>query len=107
MISNEKINRQYGEIFDAAGAKWIGSPGVSGNESAPAPLFRKKLNIGKAIAKAVLSVTGLGQYEGFVNGKALDERIVFAPVISNYQKTVYYNIYDILKTINNFGHLLG
>lgn len=111
MISNEKINRQYGEIFDTAGAKWIGSPGVSGNESAPAPLFRKKLNIGKAIAKAVLSVTGLGQYEGFVNGKALDERIVFAPVISNYQKTVYYNIYDITEQLcigeNTLGFILG
>lgn len=111
MISNEKINKQYGEIFDTAGAQWIGSPGVFGNESAPAPLFRKKLNIEKAIAKAVLSVTGLGQYEGFVNGKALDERIVFAPVISNYQKTVYYNVYDITAQLcigeNTLGFILG
>ena len=111
MVSHEKINIQYGEIFDAACAKWIGYPGISGNESAPAPLFRKSLKIEKAIAKAVLYVTGLGQYEGFVNGKALDERIVFAPVVSNYQKTVYYNIYDIASLLqageNTLGFILG
>ena len=92
MVSNKKINIKYGGIFDAAGAKWIGSPVTSGNKSVPAPLLKKILNIEKNISKAVLYVTGLGQYEGFVNGEALDERIVFAPVVSNYQKTVYYNI---------------
>ena len=111
MVTSEKIKIQYGEIFDAAGAKWIGSPGVSGNESAPAPLFRKSFRIEKKVAKATLYVTGLGQYEGFVNGEALDERIVFAPVVSNYQKTVYYNSYDLTSRLtagsNTLGFILG
>ena len=111
MVSNEKINIQYGKIFDAAGAKWIGSPGGSGNKSAPAPLFKKSIHIEKNIKKAMLYVTGLGQYEGFINGEALDERIVFAPVVSNYQKTVYYNIYDITSQLvvgsNILAFILG
>ena len=64
-------------------------------------VLKKILNIEKNISKAVLYVTGLGQYEGFVNGEALDERIIFAPVVSNYQKTVYYNIkLNIFKFLN-------
>jgi len=91
----DKIIYTDGAVFERAGAKWIGRRGVTGNESAPAPLMRKKIDLSKEVKEAILYVTGLGQYEGFVNGIMLDERIVFAPTTSDYEKRVYYNKYDV------------
>lgn len=111
MIKNDKIDIRHGEIFEAAQAKWIGKLGICANESAPAPLMRKIINVPKTPSKVLLYITGLGQYEGFINGYALDEKIVFAPTVSDYEKTVYYNIYDITSKIvmgkNSFGAILG
>ncbi|MBE7030771.1 MAG: hypothetical protein E7409_05000 [Ruminococcaceae bacterium] len=91
----DKIIYTDGAVFERAGAKWIGRAGVTGNESAPAPFMRKKIDLSKEVKEAILYVTGLGQYEGFVNGTMLDERIVFAPTTSDYEKRVYYNKYDV------------
>lgn len=111
MINNERIEIKNGDVFDIAGAKWIGKSGVSGNEDAPAPLIRKVAELKADVSKAVLCVTALGQYEGFVNGVALDEKIVFAPTVSDYEKTVYYNVYDITSKLkegkNIFSFILG
>ena len=97
----DKNSYEDGRIFEQSGAKWIGRPGVKGNESAPAPLMRKKITLHGNIKEATLYVTGLGQYEGFVNGAPLDERIVFAPAISDYEKRVYYNKYNVINKLND------
>lgn len=111
MIVSEKIYNENGEIFRLQSAKWIGKSRVCSNEEAPAPIFRKIINLEKNVSKVKLYVTGLGQYEGFINGDAIDERIVFAPTVSDYEKTVYYNIYDITSKIqkgeNIFSFILG
>ncbi|MBE7050624.1 MAG: hypothetical protein E7394_07685 [Ruminococcaceae bacterium] len=111
MIENKRINPCFGDIFETHKAKWIGKSKVLGSESAPAPLIRKIAQLKKEVSKATLYVTGLGQYEGFVNGMALDEKIVFAPTVSDYEKTVYYNKYDITSKLKNgenvFGFILG
>lgn len=96
----DKIVYEDGSIFEQTGAKWIGRAGVTGNESAPAPLMRKKLILNEKVKSAILYVTGLGQYEGFVNGTPLDERIVFAPTTSDYEKRVYYNKYNVADKLN-------
>ena len=95
MLDKSKITVQYGEVFEEMNARWIGREGIRGNESAPAPMFRKQLNLRSKVTDAILYVSGLGQYEGFVNGEPLQERIVFAPTVSDYSKTVYYNTYHI------------
>lgn len=97
----DKIVHEDGRVFEQAGAKWIGRAGVTGNESAPAPLMRKKFTLHGNVKEATLYVTGLGQYEGFVNGTPLDERIVFAPTTSDYEKRVYYNKYNIADKLDN------
>lgn len=96
----DKIVYENGNIFEQTGAKWIGRAGVTSNEPAPAPLIRKKLILHKNVKNATLYVTGLGQYEGFVNGTPLDDKIVFAPTTSNYEKRVYYNKYDVVDKLN-------
>lgn len=49
---------------------------------------------GKKIVDAVVYVSGMGHYELSLNGKKVgnDE---FAPLWSEYSKTIYYNVYDV------------
>lgn len=110
-MNPKKITTEYGDLFTVSGAKWIGRAGVSGNEDAPAPLLRKRFSLHSGIKAATLYISGLGQYEGFVNGISLDDRIVFAPTTSDYTKTVYYNKYDVTDKLtvgeNVLGFILG
>lgn len=73
-------------------------------------LLRKPVDIGKKVKNAVVYVSGLGHYELTVNGrKAGDSQ--FAPLWSDYDKTVYYNTYHIEELLhsgeNVFGVCLG
>ena len=74
------------------------------------PLSRRSIYVSKTfttkgskIRKAVLNVCGLGFYELTLNSKKVGDS-EFAPLWSDYDKTVYYNTYDVtelLKTANN------
>lgn len=64
----------------------------------------------KAIREAVAYVCGLGHYEFTLNGSKVGDS-EFAPLISDYDKTVYYNCYDVTDYLkqgqNAIGVLLG
>ncbi|MEM1526583.1 MAG: family 78 glycoside hydrolase catalytic domain [Ignisphaera sp.] len=73
-------------------------------------LFRKEFTIEKDIAEARIYIAGLGYYELRVNGvkvgnKALD------PPWSEYDKTIYYSVYDVTdlikKGLNVIAVMLG
>jgi len=100
-------------------AKWIQST-KSPCESAepakqikslyPLPIFRKEFEVGKRIRGAKVFVSGMGHYELFLNGRKVETRFL-EPAWSVYEKTVYYNTYDITdalqKGTNAFGVMLG
>ncbi len=73
-------------------------------------MLRRPVAIAKKVKNAQLVICGLGQYELTLNGQKIGES-QFAPAWSDYDKTVYYNIYDIKKSLvqgeNVFGVLLG
>lgn len=73
-------------------------------------LLRKSFHTGKKVEKAILHVSGLGHYELSMNGRTVSDNI-FTPVWSDYDKTVYYNTYQVdslLQTGENaIGVLLG
>ena len=73
-------------------------------------LFRKSFSAQKEIKEAVTSICGLGHYELTINGKKVGDG-EFAPFWSDYDKTVYYNTFDITSYLkkgeNVFGVLLG
>ncbi len=73
-------------------------------------MLRRPVAITKKVKAAQLSICGLGHYELTLNGKKIGES-QFAPAWSDYDKTVYYNIYDLKKSLtqgeNVFGVLLG
>jgi alpha-L-rhamnosidase len=73
-------------------------------------MLRKSIDINKKISKAIVYISGLGHYQLTINGKKVGAS-EFAPLWSDYDKTVYYNIYQadsLLESGNNvIGVLLG
>ena len=80
------------------------------------PLSRRSIIVGrsvrlsKAVRQASVDIAGLGFYELSINGSRVGES-VFAPLWSDYDKTVYYNTYDITSLLsqgqNDVSVLLG
>ncbi len=64
-------------------------------------ILRKSFDTGKRnITDAIVYVSGLGHYELKINGeKAGDSE--FAPLWSEYDKTVYYNAYDVTSLLRS------
>lgn len=73
-------------------------------------LLRKEIQIKKPIKCAKIFISGLGHYKLSLNGNNLGKS-EFAPLWTDYDKTVYYNIYDVSKELkpgeNVIGTLLG
>ena len=62
---------------------------------------------GSSIVDAVVYVSGLGHYELSINGSVVGEDIVFAPLWSEYDRTVYYNTYDVTDYITTGGNAVS
>jgi alpha-L-rhamnosidase len=110
---------------DWKGAIWIGLeemkemnelvPGVHGKgdylgkqalQRPVIPLFRKDFLAEKNIKSAILCISGLGHYEATINGnKAGDGSLT--PGWTNYDKTVYYNTYDVTAMIRKGDNTIG
>jgi alpha-L-rhamnosidase len=104
---------------DWNGAKWIGYedipdslllvPGVHGSgdhlgeiakKRTIVPYFRKEFSAGKKIIKAFVFVSGLGQYELYLNGEKIGDRFL-SPGWSDYRKTCFYNTFDVTEDLKN------
>lgn len=71
----------------------------------PAPMFRKSFTVCDGDS-AELTITGLGFYEVFINGKKITKGII-APYISNPDHFVYYDSYDLTPYIKSGKNTLG
>ena len=73
-------------------------------------ILRKGFRASHAITDAVVYVCGLGHYEMSINGRRVGNS-EFAPLWSEYSRTVYYNTYDVTKLLregdNAVAVLLG
>ena len=78
--------------------------------SARSIIVKKDFQAKGKIAKAEVDVCGLGHYELTINGKKVGDS-EFAPLWSEYDKTVYYNRYDVTEWLqkgkNRMETLLG
>lgn len=107
------------------GAAWIGYeeipdslllvPGIHGNgnnlgevakKRTVVPYFRKEFRIDKKVDQALVFICGLGHYELSVNGKKSGDRFL-APGWTDYDKTCYYNTYDITGDLRNGSNAIG
>lgn len=77
--------------------KWAGVDSLS----AKSIIMRKEFAAEKKhITDAVVYVCGLGHYKLTINGKAVGNA-EFAPVWSEYDKTVYYNVFDVTPLVTS------
>lgn len=76
----------------------------------PAPVFRKHFTVSSGLKKAALSVCGLGYGYYYLNGAPVTEDLFTAPT-GDYNKTLWYNVYDITEQLctgdNLFAVILG
>jgi hypothetical protein len=98
---------------DWCNARWIGYedlpdsmrvfPGIhfGGNElgrkclqRSVIPLLRKEFKIKKKISSAWLFISGIGQYEAYINGLKVGNSFL-TPGWTQYDKTILYNTYDV------------
>jgi alpha-L-rhamnosidase len=70
------------------------------------PLFRKEFNVTKKISSAVLYVSGLGQFEAYINGKMLGNSFL-QPGWTAYDKTVLYETFDITANLVSGKNAIG
>lgn len=68
--------------------------------------LRKTFKSEKQISKAIVHVSGLGHYKLSLNGHRVSDHI-FTPVWSDYDKTVYYNTYQIDSLLLNGENAIG
>lgn len=68
--------------------------------------LRKTFTSNKPIDKAIVYASGLGHYHLSINGKNVSKDI-FTPAWSDYDKTVYYNAYQIDLFLQNGENVIG
>lgn len=108
------------------GAKWIGYrelpdsmrlvPGFKnaddvrvGNrakERAVVPCFRKEFEVKNEVSEATLFISGLGQYKCFINRQKVGTDFL-TPGWTNYDKTVFYNSFDVTKLLQKGANAVG
>lgn len=86
-------------------AHWIAAS-PDGATSAPLPLFRKDLRVRGPLASALVFVSGMGQYQLRVDGRAVTSNVM-APGWTDYRRTVLYNTYDLTAQLKAGKHVLG
>lgn len=69
-------------------------------------LARREFKVNAGLVRAVMHVTGLGQYELSVNGAKVGDDI-FSPGWTDYRKTVLYDTYDVTKLVSKGDNALG
>ena len=69
-------------------------------------LARREFAVKSGLIRAVIHITGLGQYELSVNGEKIGDAIL-APGWTDYHKTVLYDTFDITRQIKKGGNALG
>jgi hypothetical protein len=86
-------------------AEWIQSPSDP-TPTTPLPIFRKRFEIGKPIAKATIHICGLGQFELHLDGQRVSDDL-FSPAWSCYSKTCYYVSYDVASMLRGGANAIG
>ncbi len=82
---------------------WIGckcsDDVLKGKTSLPARYLRREFSLDSRVKKATLKISGLGLYDAWINGVHISQGEELAPTVSEYDKRVYYNEYDVTRTL--------
>ena len=80
---------------------WIAAPAVT-----ETLLLRKDFKVGPALRRALVHVTGLGQYEMTLNGVRVGKDL-FTPGWTNYDETALYDTYDVTNQLKEGDNAVG
>ena len=68
--------------------------------------LRREFHVAKKVKDATAYVCGLGFYDFSLNGEKVGDS-EFAPLWSDYDKSVYYNTYDVTSQVKKGGNAIG
>ena len=89
-------------------SKWLGKNCGLGDYSErtfPAPWYKINFNLAEE-TPCQCAICGLGFYELFCNGKRVGKRLL-DPVVSCYEKHVYYTVYDLTGIVKSGANTIG
>lgn len=90
-------------------AQWVTVSYDEGGHRRSCPQFEKSFTLQKPVAKAILTISGLGVYEASINGKRVGDGYL-TPGFTVYNKRLQYQQYDVttlLRKNNNIEVLVG
>ena len=70
------------------------------------PLLRREFNLTKTVARAIVYISGLGQYELHLNGAKVGDAVL-APGWTDYRKAVLYNTFDLTTALHKGSNVFG
>jgi alpha-L-rhamnosidase len=91
---------------------WIGLDSLThgdslGNQTRlSARYLRKEFNVEKSVQRAMLTVSGLGLYECYINGVKVSHDVL-SPSYTDYSQRVNYNVYDVNRILIPGGNAIG
>ena len=114
---SEKVKNWEAAALDETGwtrAKALGAYGMAPwgdfilteGRRLPARYLRKEFEVEKKIARATVSVCGLGFFDLHVNGKRVSDQLM-NPALSDYRKAAYYLTFDITDSLKSGRNALG
>jgi len=80
-------------------------PGVV-QASPPATMLRKEFTLNAPAKRALVSVTGLGLYELWINGERVGDHLL-APEWTCYKKRIQYQTYDVTSLLQEGANVIG
>jgi alpha-L-rhamnosidase len=75
--------------------------------STDASLMRKDFSVDSPIRTARLTLTALGAYQAFLNGKPVAPNTLLAPGWTDFHKRVLYQTYDVTSLLSHGANTLG
>lgn len=97
---------QASKELGAFGMKPWGEVGYTGERVVPARMLRKEFDSAKPVRRATVYASGLGLYELYLNGKKVGDHVL-APNLTDYDKRVFYETFDVTGQIVNGSNAVG
>ncbi|HKJ43626.1 MAG TPA: family 78 glycoside hydrolase catalytic domain, partial [Sunxiuqinia sp.] len=80
--------------------------GKKGKRRPVIPYFRRQFDLTKNIASATLYISGVGQYDAYLNGSKIGDAFL-TPGWTDYDKTVFYDTYDVTSMLQQGENAVG
>ena len=86
-------------------APW-GEAGLGPEHRLPARMLRKEFSVAKPVARATVNYSGLGLSELYLNGAKIGDHVL-SPGLTDYDKHVLYETFDVTKQVQNGRNAIG